>query len=352
MARPDHNIFPQGDWAGKTIGLLGGSFNPVHDTHVAITDAALKRLGLDAVWWLVSPQNPLKSAADMAPFDDRLNGARRRATDPRIYVTDLERQLGTRYSVDMLDRLVTRLPDSRFVWLMGADNLAQFSQWKDWKKIAHTVVFAIFDRPGYSAAIEMSTAAQYFRDSRIPEDRAAALGSMTAPAWTVIRDVYSPLSSTKIRRKNFNNQEVTLPNNHMSEDNTSSSLDPPGRNALQELILNSLEDDKAEEIIFIDLKGKSSIADSMVIASGHSTRQVAAIADHLVTRIKHAGHGLCKVEGLEKSDWVLIDAGDVIVHIFRPEVRSFYNLEKMWTMDIAPDDFTPDRMPGSVDIPD
>jgi len=143
-----------------------------------------------------------------------------------------------------------------------------------------------------------------------------------------------------------------LPNNHMSEDNTSSSLEPPSRNALQELILNSLEDDKAEEIIFIDLKGKSSIADSMVIASGHSTRQVAAIADHLVTRIKHAGHGLCKVEGLEKSDWVLIDAGDVIVHIFRPEVRSFYNLEKMWTMDIAPDDFTPDRMPGSVDIPD
>jgi len=130
----------------------------------------------------------------------------------------------------------------------------------------------------------------------------------------------------------------------MSEDDPSSSLEPPSRDTLQDVILNSLEDDKAEEIISIDLKGKSSIADSMFIASGNSTRQVAAIADHLVTRLKHAGHGPCKGEGMEKADWVLIDAGDAIVHIFRPEVRSFYNLEKMWTMEIPPDDFTPDKI--------
>lgn len=130
----------------------------------------------------------------------------------------------------------------------------------------------------------------------------------------------------------------------MSEDDTSSSSEPHSKVSLIELILNSLEDNKAEEIISIDLKGKTSIADSMVICSGRSTRQVAALANHLSTAIKHAGHPPAKVEGMEKADWVLIDAGDAIVHIFRPEVRSFYNLEKMWDMDISPDDFTPDKV--------
>ncbi|VAV94671.1 Ribosomal silencing factor RsfA [hydrothermal vent metagenome] len=132
----------------------------------------------------------------------------------------------------------------------------------------------------------------------------------------------------------------------MSEDDVSSSIEPHSPNTLLEVIINSLEDDKAEEIISIDLKGKTSIADSMIIASGRSTRQVAAIADHLVTNIKKSGHGHSKVEGLEKADWVLVDAGDAIIHIFRPEVRSFYNLEKMWSLDVNPDDFTPDKLAG------
>lgn len=111
---------------------------------------------------------------------------------------------------------------------------------------------------------------------------------------------------------------------------------------LQKLIINSLEDDKAEDIINIDLKGKTSIADSMVIASGRSTRQVAAIADHLYRKLKHATADGCKLEGMEKADWVLLDAGSIIIHIFRPEVRSFYNLEKMWAAD-----FTPEKMLAS-----
>jgi len=111
---------------------------------------------------------------------------------------------------------------------------------------------------------------------------------------------------------------------------------------LQVLIVNSLEDDKAEDIVQIDLKGKTSIADVMVIASGRSTRQVAAIADHLYGKIKHKTGDGCKLEGMEKADWVLLDAGNVIIHIFRPEVRSFYNLEKMWAAD-----FTPEKMMAS-----
>lgn len=120
---------------------------------------------------------------------------------------------------------------------------------------------------------------------------------------------------------------------------TSSPLEPLSKAALQELVINSLEDDKAEDIVQIDLAGKTSIADSMVIASGRSTRQVAAIAEHLYRKLKHATKNGCKLEGMEKADWVLLDAGDIIIHIFRPEVRSFYNLEKMWAAD-----FTPEKM--------
>jgi len=110
---------------------------------------------------------------------------------------------------------------------------------------------------------------------------------------------------------------------------------------LLQFVITSLEDDKAEDIINIDLKGKTSIADSMIIASGRSTRQVAAIADHLYRKLKHGPNG-CKLEGMEKADWVLLDAGSIIIHIFRPEVRTFYNLEKMWAVD-----FTPEKMLAS-----
>ncbi|MBL4800781.1 MAG: nicotinate-nucleotide adenylyltransferase [Emcibacter sp.] len=346
MAKSDPNIFPAGDWRGKKIGLLGGSFNPAHGAHLELTLAALDKLQLDAVWWLVSPQNPLKSRDDMADLQDRMESATAVATDSRIYVTNLENDLKTCYTAETLARMTSLLPDAHFVWLMGADNLAQFSAWKDWKKIAETVVFAIFDRPGYSEAALASEAAEVFRDCEIPVRLAADLATRTPPAWTFIREIKNPLSSTEIRRKNFNNQEVKnkLPSNNISEDDVSSSAEPHSSKTLLEVIITSLEDDKAEEIISIDLKGKTSIADSMVIASGRSTRQVAAIATHLVTNLKKSGYGNSTIEGLEKSDWVLIDAGDAIIHIFRPEVRSFYNLEKMWNMEISPDDFTPDKM--------
>ena len=194
-------IFPAGDWADKKIGLLGGSFNPAHAAHLEITLSALDRLKLDAVWWLVSPQNPLKPTNDMAALEDRLTSARDMATDPRIHVTDLESHLGTNHTIDSLDRIMTLLPNTRFIWLMGADNMAQFSLWKDWRKIARIVAFAIFDRPGYSRSVMASDAAKLFRDDQIPESQAAELCSMKAPAWTFIRDIQNPLSSTEIRRK-------------------------------------------------------------------------------------------------------------------------------------------------------
>ncbi len=213
MARPDHNILPardwsdkgacsdQEDWSGKKIGLLGGSFNPAHAAHLEISLVALEKLQLDAVWWLVSPQNPLKSADGMAPLEARMESAQGIATDPRIFVTDLENRLGTRYSVDTVERIISHWPDSHFVWLMGADNLAQFSKWKGWKKIARTITFAIFDRPGYSDAARTGDAANCFRDDQIPPAQAARLVMKRPPAWVFIRDVENPLSSTELRRK-------------------------------------------------------------------------------------------------------------------------------------------------------
>ncbi|WP_417316767.1 ribosome silencing factor [Emcibacter sp.] len=120
-------------------------------------------------------------------------------------------------------------------------------------------------------------------------------------------------------------------------ENIPSSSEPSSTVSLKELILSALDDKKAEEITEINLHGKSSIADSMIIASGRSNRQVASLADHVVQTVKENGFGSCKVEGLDKADWVLIDAGDIIVHLFRPEVRAFYNLEKMWMPDFTPD---------------
>ncbi len=120
----------------------------------------------------------------------------------------------------------------------------------------------------------------------------------------------------------------------------------PSESDLQKMVIDTLEDTKAEDIIKIDLKGKTSIADSMVIASGRSTRQVAAMADRLHKKLKHAVTDGCKIEGMEKADWVLLDAGSIIIHIFRPEVRQFYNLEKMWAVDFTPDKMLADKNPS------
>jgi len=186
---------------GQRIGLFGGSFNPAHAGHLEISLCALSRLGLDAVWWLVSPQNPLKSKQDMAPFDLRMAGAKKMATDPRIFVSDLEKKLVTSYTVDSLNKITELAPDTCFIWLMGADNLTQFSKWKDWKEIGKIVAFAIFDRPSYSSAVETSEAAVFFRDDQIPEDRAHELSTETLPAWTFIREVQNEISSSDIRHK-------------------------------------------------------------------------------------------------------------------------------------------------------
>src|SRR4051794_10672888 len=134
------------------IGLLGGSFNPAHRGHRRISLEAMRVLGLDEIWWLVSPGNPLKEGAqDMAPFEARLASARDMAKRSRIRVSDFEAEAGTRYTVDTLRELPRRFPEHRFMWLMGADSLRNFHRWKDWREIARMVPIAVIRRPGYDA---------------------------------------------------------------------------------------------------------------------------------------------------------------------------------------------------------
>jgi nicotinate-nucleotide adenylyltransferase len=185
---------------GLRIGLLGGSFNPPHAAHRAISVFAMKRLGLDWVWWLVTPGNPLKSTQGLRPLADRIAAARAAADHPRIKVTDLEAAIGTRYSYDTVKTLTRRSPATRFVWIMGADNLAIFHRWRNWRGIARLLPIAVVDRVGTNFAGGAAIAAQAMARSRLPEAAAMRLASHPAPAWVFLHGLKSPLSSTALRR--------------------------------------------------------------------------------------------------------------------------------------------------------
>jgi nicotinate-nucleotide adenylyltransferase len=180
------------------VGLLGGSFNPAHDGHRYVSEEALKRLRLDQVWWLVSPQNPLKPKAGMAPFAQRLRQAAEIARPPAIRVMDLEARFGTRYTVETLRRLAT-WGDHRFVWLIGADNLAQLPQWRHWEELCALCPVAVVERRPYSYAGLAGAAAERLRAWRIADDRAGELVEQRPPAWAFLRFRPHPASSTAIR---------------------------------------------------------------------------------------------------------------------------------------------------------
>jgi nicotinate-nucleotide adenylyltransferase len=184
---------------GRRIGLLGGSFNPAHQGHLHISLLALKRLGLDEVWWMVSPQNPLKPSDGMAPFAERLADASRLARHPRIRVSAIEAKLGTTYTAETLKRLTRRFPRDRFVWLMGADNLAQIDRWKDWQEIFNTVPVAVFARPSYCLRALAAKAARRFAGRRLAEAESRRLPGREPPAWLFLAGPLNPQSATAIR---------------------------------------------------------------------------------------------------------------------------------------------------------
>jgi nicotinate-nucleotide adenylyltransferase len=182
------------------IGLLGGSFNPAHEGHLHISRLALQRLGLDYVWWLVSPQNPLKPERGMGPLDERLRSAVAAARGhPRIRVSAIEARLGTRFTVDTLTALRRHFPATRFVWLMGADNLAQMPHWRRWSRIFHLAAIAVFARGSYVMRALAGPAAKRYRRFRLSPRAARRLASRPTPAWAFLPTPLSPVSATAIR---------------------------------------------------------------------------------------------------------------------------------------------------------
>lgn len=184
---------------GMRIGLLGGSFNPPHLAHRAISQFALKRLRLDRVWWLVTPGNPLKDQRAQGNLEARLKAARDMAADPRIQVSCLESVIGTRYTDDTINFLRRRAPQLRFVWIMGADNLAQFHRWQNWRRIASLVPIAVIDRPPQSSRALAAPAAQALARYRVPDSEASRLADHKPPAWVFLTGMKLKMSSTGLR---------------------------------------------------------------------------------------------------------------------------------------------------------
>ena len=180
---------------------MGGSFNPAHKGHLHISREALRRLNLDEIWWIVSPQNPLKGPDDMNDFNSRIDSAIEIIDDPRIIVTKIELELGTVFTVDTLKALREIYPEYRFVWLMGADNLRQIPKWKGWRQIFRMIPIAIFPRPAYSGRALAGKASRRFKRFRVRSTRGPRLANMRPPAWIFLRTQPDTTSATRIRAK-------------------------------------------------------------------------------------------------------------------------------------------------------
>lgn len=184
---------------GMKVGLFGGSFNPAHEGHAHVAETAMRRLGLDRVVWLISPQNPLKDARQSAPLEARMASARAQAHGPSMIVSDFETRTGLTWTVDTLRLLVARHPGVHFVWLMGSDNLASFHRWRGWTDIMRLMPVAVIARPGSLLDSRTAPAAARFAGFRAPAEQAGLLPMLQAPAWTYLTAPLNPLSSTAIR---------------------------------------------------------------------------------------------------------------------------------------------------------
>ncbi len=351
---------------GMKIGLFGGSFNPPHMGHVHVSETALQALELDQIWWLVTPGNPLKDHKQLLPLNERIARCRELAQNPSIRICAIEDKYNVRYTADTLAILNSRRANVNFVWVMGADNLAGFHHWERWREIANHTPIAVIDRPGSTKSLRSSRVAQTLAQFRLDERDASLLATSKPPAWTFIHAKRSYLSSTKIRDRLKNaglpspqgmvysanlkpasNDALMKPEDKLAKtikkrstkkaSAKSSGADMRAVEDVLKVVIESLENSKAEDIQPINITDKSSIGDYMVIASGRSHRHVGAVASLLLRDLKLVGVKTPKIEGQQNGDWVLIDIGDIIIHLFRPEVREFYNLEKMWMLPRIPD---------------
>lgn len=378
-----------GDRRVRRIGLLGGSFNPAHAGHLQVAEVTLRRLGLDEVWLVVSPGNPLKPVAGMAPFSERLRSAEGIADGRRIFAVALEAEWHTRYTLDTVRLLKRRFPRAHFAWLMGADVLAELPDWRGWQQLVCEIPFAVVPRPGYTFAALAGCAAKRLMHARVPRGAGKLLlgAAKRPPRWVFVPRPDNAVSASGIRAQREGERAIaSLPPDDVkwrerrkARGSAGQALKravaaPPAEGlaasvrkkaavagprptvgsrpaakrrkaaeaaALEELqatIIGSLEDDKAVDIVTLDLVGRASFADRMVIATGLADRQITAMAQHLEEKLKAQGVKRLAIEGRSGAPWVLVDAGDIVVHLFRPEARALYALERMWGAELDPEE--------------
>lgn len=314
--------------AGRRIGLLGGSFNPPHQGHLQLSQQALKRLALDEVWWIVSPQNPMKSSAETGAYDQRLSLCRQlTACDKRIFVSDIEELSGLRLSADTV-RLIKKLhPTSQFVWLAGSDIMDELHLWEEVGSFFAQVPIAFFARPRSVISGLNSVMAQKMQDYRYyghPQN----LIAQTAPRWQFYTIPMNPLSSTQLRAQQGNRGQKRT--EKLMQTTTDKLSDKEIVTNLLEQIQEAIADLKAKDVRTFDMSGQSSFADYMVLCTGNASTHVKSIARKVEENAKKAGITALNISGENLGDWVLIDFGDIVVHIFREEVRAYYQLEKLW----------------------
>ncbi len=325
--------------APRRVGLLGGSFNPPHAGHLHISREAIKRFGLDQVWWLVSPQNPMKPSDVTRPFEERFEECLvLTENDRRIVVSDFEDLLDLQMSADTMQALRASFPETDFVWIMGSDVLAELHLWELAEDFVAQVPLAVFPRPGSVIAGLNSVMARKLAHARY-EGPAQSFMDFEAPAWTLVPAAMKDLSSTQLRAERLEAEQRAfdaLPRQRGGvvvggqAPKSEERVKIKSAEDMRDLVLSILEDNKAEDINLVDLAGKSSLADYMIIASGRAAPHVKAMSDHVQRAIKKGGRKTPNVAGQGNGDWILLDLGDVVVHLFRPEVRDFYQLDELW----------------------
>jgi nicotinate-nucleotide adenylyltransferase len=296
------------------IGLLGGSFNPAHSGHIHISLEAIRLLNLDYVVWLVSPQNPLKKLDISDSLGKRLDYAKMLVRHPKVIVSDLEKYLPTNYTADTIAILRSLYPAVKFVWMMGADNMLQIHKWYNWQSIFNSVFIAVFDREEYEDSVIACEANKCYNALEMRMDDLKNY-SLEPSAWYFFKIKKSSMSSTHLRELSHSDNTIMIEPNNIEQ--------------LKDIVLNSLDNDQASEITICDLKGKANFAKYLIIASGRSSRHVCAIIENLMDRLKKV-HVASTASGLENGQWVLLDAGDIIINAFLPEYRELYKLEEIW----------------------
>lgn len=286
------------------IGVLGGTFNPAHAGHLMISKRALNFHKFDYVIWLVANQNPLKPKNEKSIFA-RADQALNIVNDTRILISTAEHDYGTKYMYDSMSCLIKHFPNIEFTWMMGMDNVMDFPKWHRSSEIPTLCNIIIFDRPCSTRGINP---ADFGLKSTAGLDNTGVKNIMIDT-----NELYD-ISSTQIRQKQKDlEKKVSL-----------------SKEELKDFILKCLEEKNAENISCIKIENKTPIAEYMIFASGRSVKNIQAIAEFTAIELKKELKWKADVEGLKGSDWVLLDAGDIIVHLFHPETRERLKLEELW----------------------